>query len=427
MKRRSVLLVMVLVTSLAPSARSVRPTQPASVSRTQNSVGVPSAQPELGSEINTAQRMDKYKLIFKTESEGKLEYLLRKEKAEMMRARASALKNFLDKLNETGKQGYKVASTLPTNLAAVVVTDETNYEYRLFETRSAIHFIKSGLFDKLEGLSKAGFRLIEHSQLYTLCEYIDPENLANGETCEYEDRFLAEKQIGTRTSIEQIIVNAFPGWGAKTSQELEKLIGEKMAEGFYPVKAISKFEILLEKTKYREELLADKPEVKVLRTDWGAGRLEKKVNELANQGYRLALAREGIVVMYRHRDGAHVPTSYSWIRTDKKLFERDLANLQSKGAVYRIAYANPHGITNILIFEQTFSAKHRRGEFKTLRFEFNSIENKAERKVYTDLTPISKEAVKKMNKLAGEDFMVRGMFHTDKPYSAVNVILERVK
>lgn len=380
-----------------------------------------STQPDTKSNFVVDGKGDKYKLVFETSYEGKLGGYLPREKVEMMQARRSGLKNFSEQLNEAGKQGYKVVSALPTYLVAVMALDETQYEYELFETISSVHFAKSELQNKLEKMSETGFQLVEHSQLFPSCEWIDPENLYMGENCEYTDRFLVEKESEIKKPIEQILVNTFPGWGAKPSAELEKQIDEKLAEGFYPTKIFSKFEILLEKAKDKEELLSDKPDVKIVRSSWGRGNLDKKVNELAKQGYRLAMTNNGIAVMYRNKETAQTPVSYIWVKADKKNFEKNLAKLREKGAIYRTAYPNEKGTENTLIFEQKLKDDGKRSEFKVLKFEFDSKENMEEKKVYIDLTPSSKEAVKTLNKLTREGFEVRDLFYADE----VSVILER--
>lgn len=365
---------------------------------------------------------NKYLFVFESSYEGKLGGYLPKEKSEMMRARISGLKNFTEHLNEAGEEGYKIISALPTYEVAIMKTDETQYEFRLFETTGSAYFAKSGLKEKLEDLSQLGFRLVEHSQLFTSCAYIDSENPASGENCEYTDRFIAEKEKEKKKPREQILASTFPGWGAKPSVDLEKHINEKLGEGFYPVMAISKFEILFEKEKDKSENLDEKPDVKIIRSGWGKN-LQKEINELAKQGFRLALTNNGIAVLYRNRETAQTPVSYHWLRADKKGFEKELINLQNKGTVYRTTYPNQHGTRNTLIFEQGISSNSKHGEFRILQFEFSSVENKPEGKVFTDLTPSSKEAVTKMNQLAEEGFVVRDLFYAD----GVKVILERLR
>lgn len=400
---------------------------------------MPSKKPEAQSNPFGVDSDNKYKIIYDTSYEGKLGYSL-KEDSEWRQANYSRIKNFSGQLNELGGKGYKVISALPIELAAVVAPDETQYEYELFETVSPVFFAKVGLQEKLQEMSEKGFRLIAHSQLYPSCEARDSKDIAAGEDCEYTDRFLFEKEKGVKRNVEQVLVNTFPGWRAKPSVELEKQIDEKLAEGFYPVNVFSKFEILLEKTKDKDALLSDKPDVKVVRSSWTESGFEDKVNELAKQGYRLAMASNGIAVMYRNTETAQNPCSYIWLKTASttwslkrkanKNLEKDLAKLQAAGAVYRTTYPNEQGIEDRLIFERKLKDDGKRAEFKILKFEIDKKENQAEKKVYFELTPASKEAVKTMNVLGEEGFKVRDFFYSDGSSSTTdrfNIILERIK
>jgi hypothetical protein len=243
-----------------------------------------------------------------------------------------------------------------------------------------------------------------------------------------------EKEKDFKKSIEQILVNTFPGWGAKPSVELEKQIDEKLSQGFYPTNVFSPFEVLLEKARYKDELLSDKPDVQVVRSGWGRGDVMDKANELGKQGYRLAMANNRIAVLYRNGETAQVSVSYLPVKANKKDFEKEVAKLQKKGATYRTIYPTARGTENTLIFELKAQNSKEQSEFKVLRFEFVDEENAAERKVYTKLTAMSEETVKKMNELVREGFEIRGLFdpekskYTDKSRTyEIGVILERRK
>lgn len=372
------------------------------------------------SDFSVNVNADTYKLVFVTKFDGK-KLTVGEEEAE--RGRHSRLKNFTEQLNKAGEQGYRILSvTTGWNLIAIVKLDEAQYEYDWFETKSSVHFAKSEVQEKLEASSSKGFRVVDHFLLSSYCEFIPPLDIPPLlEKCEYLDLFLLGKEKGVNKPTEQVLINSFPGWGAKPSIELEKQISEKLAEGFYPVNVFSAFEILLERAKEKNELLSDKPDVQVVRTSWGKGNLEDKVNELAKQGYRLAMTNYRIAVMYRNKETAQIPVSYVWLKADKKNFEKELAKLQEKGATYRTTYPNDKGTENTLIFEQKLKDDRKRSEFKVLKFEFDSKENQAEKKVYIDLTPASKEAVKTMDKLVKEGFEVRDLFYAD----GVSAILER--
>lgn len=362
----------------------------------------------------------KYKVVFLKEYENIFNNNTDDEKAEFKFSRDSVLKNFTKQLNENGENGYKVKFVSLIKLFAVVEKDEAKYEYRLFETESSVHFAK-GIEGELEDISELGFSIVSHSQLSTLCDWIDSTNYGYGENCEYTDRFLVEKVIGSKFFRKQTLAHSFPGWGKKPSVELEDEIKEKVSEGFYPVDVFSKFEVLLEKANEIDE--NEKPDVKIIRSSIGQGNFEKKVNEFAKLGYRLEMTHHGIAVMYRNKETEQIPVSYVWLRNDKKTFAKELSKLQENDVIYKMPYPNQHGVENTLIFEQKIKDEGKRAEFKILKFEFDETENKIEKKVYTDLKPSSKESVKTMNKLVKEGFKIRGLFYS----SDVFVILERRK
>jgi hypothetical protein len=145
---------------------------------------------------STADRNDKYRLVFTTSYSGKLGGYLEKEENERLLARDSMTRSFLESLNEKGKQNYRVVTALPSDLVAVIESDETEYSYRLFSTSSSVHFSNGELVQKLEDISELGFRLIEHSNIYPSCKYFDDENPAFGETCNYIDYSKRLKQPG---------------------------------------------------------------------------------------------------------------------------------------------------------------------------------------------------------------------------------------
>ena len=364
---------------------------------------------------------NKYKLIFLTVRPIKRTYKY-KEREEADVAAQKNRDNFIEELNKAGAQGYKLVSSIGKSLVAIVKLDEVQYEYAWFETDTNLFFAKVGFEQKYERMAKQGFRLVDHTLISHICETdYSPDAIVNLETCEINDLFLLERQKGIENPMPYTLVSAAPKWRGDLSLEMRNAISEKVAEGFYPIKAFSEFEIFLEKTEITDERLNDKPDLQVVRgaNSLGRDKLEKKVNELARQGYRLSLSYRKIALMYRHADNK-TPVTYIWLDTKKKSFEKDLAKLQESGAVYVSTYPNDQGVENKLIFEQS-SANGTRREYKVLKFEFQNTENIAEKKVYVDLTPSSKETMKTFNKLVEEGFVVRDLFVSDK----VSVLLER--
>jgi hypothetical protein len=143
---------------------------------------------------------------------------------------------------------------------------------------------------------------------------------------------------------------------------------------------------------------------------------------LAKQGYRLSFVKNQIALMYRYRDNA-IPATYVWLDAKKKDFEKRLAQLQGRGAIYRTTYPNGDGREDKLIFEQRVVDDGTRREYKVLKFELFDTEDAAEKKVHTDLIPASKETLKMLNRLAKEGFVVRDLFDSDS--NKFDVLLER--
>ena len=200
--------------------------------------------------------------------------------------------------------------------------------------------------------------------------------------------------------------------GKPKADELTELVKEGLATGFVPTHIFSKFQILMQKTADQSELSPDKSEVLVLTAPkWRGGDkgFQLKINELAQQGYRLALIESEIALLYRRKKDA-TPTSYIWIDAKKKNFDQQLAGLQASGASFQMTYPNNSGEMTNLIFQQDGVGDGKQREYKVLKLELNSIENVVERKVVSDLSPASKEEVKRLNRLAQEGFEVRSIF-----------------
>ena len=299
------------------------------------------------------------------------------------------------------------------------------HEYTWFETTSSFFFSKDGFEKKYAELSKQGYRLVEHFFIYGNCEPMDNDPISGFETCEYRDLFLLERKKGVEQPVQYSITFSGPGWKAKMGEVLTPQINEGIAKGLYPTHAFSKFEILLQQPTDKDEPSIDKPDVRIVTSknfNWGRNDLENKVNELGKQSYRLALIGYEIAVMYR-RDDVTTPVSYIWLDAKKKDFEKQLKKLQEQGAVYQMTYPDKRGIENKLVFEQKVVDDGKRREYKALKFDFQDTENIAEKKVYIDLMPSSKETLNLMNKLVKEGFTVRDLFVS----KSVCVLLERLR
>ncbi|MFL6256901.1 MAG: hypothetical protein ACJ74T_17985 [Pyrinomonadaceae bacterium] len=347
---------------------------------------------------------EKYKLVFTTRFQGSFSY---RSEDEALLARRAALDNFAEHLNQAGAQGYRVISSLKAD-PAIVTLDQQQFEYAWTETHSREAYFMPGFAGTYAQLAKKGFRLAAHSLLYSYCEPLDNER------CYYGDFFLFERRKGKEEPREYAYARSERG-GTRNDDSLTAEVRSKLAEKFYPAHLLSKIEILLEREPTEPALAEPGTEVRVVRSNTFSGRdeLPKKVNELARQGFRLALADYEIALMYR-RPGAAEQLSYVWLKSSKKEFEQEMVRLQESGAVFRSTYPDSDGTQRALIFEQGPSGAGVRREYRILRFELQTRGNTAEQVLETGFAPASAETQKELNRLASEGFAVLALFDTDK-------------
>lgn len=370
---------------------------------------------------------DKYIILFATSYKGTL-LTVGEEAAD--RGRHSRIENFVEQLNKIGSQGYRLISiTSGWNPKAIARLDEAQYEYTWFETTSPYFFAKTGFEKKYSELSKQGFELVSHFFISKWCKDKGPSGYDrhgavyddSTEDCEYKDLFLLERIRGVKRPQNHILASSAPGWRAKMGDALTEQINEHLAAGFHPTHALSKFEVLLQQAADREEISTNKIEVQVVTSsNWGGAGVRKKVNELAQKGYRLALLNNEIAVMYRERDDTS-PVSYVWVNAERRDFEKELAKLEQRGAVYRMTYPNNRGTETQLVFEQRLDKEARRREYRVLKIEFEQVEDEIGKRVNIELTRKSKETIRKMNEMVREGYEVRDLFFAKE----FRIILER--
>lgn len=386
----------------------------------------PEAKPTFVIDVNA----DKYKLVFPTSFERVPAVGGKRNQADAERARHVWFNSFIEALNRAGAQGYRLISVVDGSMAFVGL-DEVQYEYAWFETVSHMHFARNGFAEKYAALARQGFRLADHTLISASCDAPD-ENLV--ENCEYRDLFLLEREKGKERPVAHRMVASVPGWGSKPAEEMNDGLQSNMAAGFYPVGLLSRFEVLFERETERDERATGKQDVQLVRPSsfWETDKLPKSINEMARQGYRLDLVNKGIAVMSRPEGGA-IPATYIWLkvgkrsmmmRRQKRDFEKQLAQLQASGAIYRMTYPNEQGDESELIFEQAAATDGRKREYRVLRFDTEEVDAGALKlMVQIDLTPASKEALRELNRLAKEGFVVRDLFMTDE----ASVLLERTQ
>jgi len=377
---------------------------------------------------------DKYKLVFPTSYIEKIYKdppMNKKERKKRERENyrwhslnsediSSSYRNsFIEELNKAGDQGYRlIAFDYP--FVGIVRQGNVQYEYAGFEVTSWDP--RGGFKENFERgyaqLAGQGFSVVDHVYLRQNCDY---------DRCDYDVLFLLEREKGVEIPRQYRLARHVSDWGLWGSgAELAKQINDYRALGFNPILAISRFDVLLQPATDKAEFSPVGTEVKVV-TGF-AGNVKKKVNELARQGFSLALTQWRIAVMYRNRDTtAHV--SYIWLDSSKKKsFEQELARLQESGAIYRMTY----GDEDVLIFEQPAADPSDRREYKVLKIQFQETENLADQRMDIDLTPSAKETINTLNSLVKEGFAVRDLFKSN-PYTQthdahiVSVLLERTQ
>src|SRR5215510_1400823 len=386
---------------------------------------------------------DKYKLVFPI-SLSKMIYKdppkNRKEKKQREKEigqdsdniSASYRNSFIEQLNKAGERGYRLIA-LGHPMIGIVRRGNVQYEYAWFETNSELFFTKAGFVGKCEEMARQGFSVVDHLFLWSICDsgptsYDEhgPVSTFNPPFCESRDFFLLERRKGVEIPRQYRLARHVPRWREWGSEAaLTTQINDYLALGFTPTLALSKYEVLLRPITDKDEFLPEGAEVKVVT---GLIKLKKKVNELARQGYRLALTHDQIAVMYRHRDTT-APVSYIWLDSrKKKSFEQELARLQDGGAIYRTTLPDDYGQERTLIFEQPASDVSKRREYKVLKVEFQETENFADQRVDIDLAPSSKETIKMLNSLVKEGFAVRDLFNFDPKWTKkASVLLERTQ
>src|SRR5262245_31884519 len=283
----------------------------------------PEARPKFVADPDT----DKYKLVFpislskkiyKDPPENRTEKKRREKEIEQNSDNISASyrNSFIEQLNKAGERGYRLIA-LGHPMIGIVRLGNVQYEYAWFETTSGFFFAKYGFVGKYEEMARRGFSLVDHLFLGSICENgglsIDA---ATPPQCEYNDFYLLEREKGIEIPNHQYrLAHHVPRWrDGGNDFVLTTLINDYLALGFTPTLALSKYEVLLRPITDKDEFSPEGTEVKVVT---GYFKLNKKVNELARQGYRLAFTHEEIAVMRQRRDTT-APVSYIWLDSRKK-------------------------------------------------------------------------------------------------------------
>lgn len=390
---------------MAQSGRVIPPSTPAP---TLTEANPPSAK----SAFVPDPKADKYKIVFAKSMEGKLSYSS-KETADLKRAMYLHKANFIQQLNKEGELGYRFIASTKDGLA-LIKRGNIQYEYTWFLTTSNSFWAKQGFEAEYVKRTREGFSLTDHLFLSGSCE-IPPSTPYNelpevhADRCEFNDLFILTRVKGDESPQQYRLAQHIPRRSTLPDEAtLTEQLSEDLAKAFYPTHAFSKHEVLSQSIVSQELFSRENVELRVV-----TGAVQKKVNELAQQGFRLVITNYEIAVLTR-RKGDTTPVSYIWLDATKKDFPKQLSRIQEQGAVYIVTYPNRHGDKSNLIFELRGVNNDTQREYKILKVEVQDTENVTEQKIFSDFTPASKQTMELLNQLDKEGFEARDLFTSDK-------------
>lgn len=309
---------------------------------------------------------------------------------------------FLKVLNEFGAKGYQIKNItqIPyqpeeiidgkssVNIAGVVKLGEGRYEYKFviveetldlagtlnkesqigFNPREIITFVSSQEVNVSgnDGISRGLEALLSAPQMHNLV------------LLEYE----TGKKIEPR---EFMLLKAGTGIGKNPTERMQSLLDETEKQNYIPVgvflsigftgpqpegsswKLIDNYYgCLLEKTSEKQNL-----EIQFVRAALH-GSFKKRVNKLAQEGFKVSSVRFMEGLMYKDLDESDQPVNYKWINAASKKLDEELRKLSNAGAklrgksMVRDFWLGGISETN-LIFELPVAAEKIRYEYKSLK------------------------------------------------------------
>lgn len=338
-------------------------------------------------------------------------------------SRGSKFDNFVERLNEAGREGYRLVSFvydgsgLPVGL---VRRAGASYEYAWLFTAAEYGLQVTPDFDKkYPELSGRGFRLADFSEFENDCDYPPGDTSEPGplpRVCHDAYVFLFEREKGAARAARYAVAGR-RGSDAAFLTEIKRML----ADGLAPKHALPVYRFWFEPAGTVDGRWGGGADIEVVSEaavagTWRRSTFKKKINELARRGYRAAMLDWGLALMQRARGDA-AGYSYVWVKADGGL-ERRLAQQQAKGAVYLKTYKQEAQ----LVFEQRAVDDGARYEYRALRFKFGKADEAAGAHVRVELAPPSKEALRAFERLVGEGFAVRDLFLSG---GGVGAILER--
>jgi hypothetical protein len=372
---------------------------------------------------------DEYQLVF---TKG-YEALKKGQKVNLEEQWEHYTTGFIAELNRIGAQGYRVISIALSPLAAVLKRSDQQYEYQMLQVinQKRVFDGNAQFGPRYAPWARKGFRVADYFVLYDWCWPGKWDENGNWEPvdCTYHSQALLERQKNAEAPRNYDIVSARLTF---SKEKLETGLTEELHDArktnLYPTHLLTKFQLLTQSPLGTEDFLGDEYEMEIV-----SGDVKKRVNELAQQGYRLSLRPLGLqaAVMYRKK-GTTTPASYIWV--NEKRLEQELPGLQQQGAAYRMSDGCAAGslFQPQMIFEQPSERGGKQREYKTLAFELNEPQNEAAQRVEFELSPASIKAIAEFNRLTKDGFEVQDFFACDMSdkktrRSRVKLLLERAK
>lgn len=380
----------------------------------------PAVPPEGEKRESAVHAGDEYRLIFPAASVGTAKTFNSEDEA----VRSSKFDGFVEQLNRAGAEGYRLTSFVYAHSGlpvGVVRRAAARYEYTWLAFHNASSWLEGegGFKQKFSSLSQKGFRLADYVHLELYCQPVSAENPglgieAMGRECAVVNLFLLERELG----VEKPARFAVMGWEKKPSVPAADEFKRKLSEGLVPKQVFSGYDIWFEEGEAGDVRWRSDAEIELVWYDpsWWGSDTNRSVNKMAKRGYRVGLINWDTAIMYRDRGSTGF--NYYWVDAKKKSFERQLARLQAKGAVYISTYEEEHK----LIFERRLSDDGKRRDYRVLKFEFRFGEDAGGNRFRIDLAAQGKEAMQSLHDLVRKGFAVRDLFLSDKQ---VGVILER--
>ena len=386
----------------------------------------PTPTPQPTAKFIPAPGEDRYRLIHAPGWDGPL----RPGGKEADAVRHSRMNNFVGMLNEAGARGYRLLTVINGwQPVAVAELDEVQYEYGWIESSVVARpFDARRLYTRFQNLyakqTGGGFRLVKHFVTERVCGLVSTGIFHMEERCIFTDLYLLERRKGVEQPRQIQFAVSFPERpSGRTGDELTAQIREGLAEGLRPAYAFSKFAVLLEEPWEARAPSEVGTDFRVVTLSGGdTGDMLKPINELARQGYRLQLYNYGVAVM-RRTPGDTTPAEYLLLDAKDKNFAKRLAAAQEAGAVYRMTYPDGERDETRLVFERPLAGDGRRRDYKVFRIELLFVENVAERKVATGLSPQTREALNSVGALLKEGYVIRDLFWAD----VAHLLLERTR